>query len=59
MTTSKTPVKNKELWVTLDNMLQVLNNQCEVKFVKVKGHAGNKWNEKCDKLANEAMDGVL
>ena len=59
MTASKTPVKNKELWVTLDNMLQVLNDQCEVKFVKVKGHAGNKWNEVCDKLANEAMDNLI
>lgn len=56
ITASKTPVKNKELWVTLDNMLQVLNSQCKVKFIKVKGHNGDKWNEKCDQLANEAMN---
>lgn len=58
MTASKTPVKNKELWVTLDGMLQALKTQCVVKFVKVKGHAGNKWNEECDRLANEAMNEI-
>lgn len=56
MTASKTPVKNKDLWILLDSMLEALKNQFEIEFVKVKGHAGNKWNEVCDKLANEAMD---
>ena len=56
MTASKTPVKNQELWVDLDNRLLFLKNYFDIKFVKVKGHAGNQWNEVCDQLANAAMD---
>lgn len=56
ITSSREPVKNRELWETLDNMLQQLQMCFDIEFVKVKGHAGNKWNEECDRLANEAMD---
>jgi len=56
VTASKTPVKNKELWQKLDRMLEATEEAFNVKFEKVKGHSGNKWNEKCDQLANEAMD---
>lgn len=55
-TANKTDVKNKELWQALDRMLTVLSNHFEIEFVKVKGHSGNLWNEKCDKLANQAID---
>ena len=57
-TANKKDVKNKELWQTLDNMIDGLKNFFDIKFVKVKGHAGNKWNEKCDQLANEAMNEI-
>ena len=50
MTAAKTPVKNKDLWVELDKLMGVH----QVKFVWVRGHAGNKWNEVCDKMAVEA-----
>jgi len=43
----KEPVANKELWEELINLTKLHN----VEFVKVKGHAGNKYNEICDKLA--------
>lgn len=43
----KKPVKNIELWQELDNLLQVH----DVKFVKVKGHADNEYNNRCDALA--------
>jgi len=56
VTASKTPVKNKELWQKLDRMLEATEEAFNVKFEKVKGHSGNKWYEKCDQLANEAMD---
>ena len=56
VTATKAPVKNKELWQMLDNMLESLNENFDIKFVKVKGHSGNKWNEECDRLANAAMD---
>lgn len=52
----KEPVKNKELWQELDNLLENLKLNFNVEFKKVRGHCGIEWNEKCDKLANEAMD---
>lgn len=50
-TASKTPVKNKELWLELDNYTLMLNPR----WVWVKGHAGNKYNEICDELARSAQ----
>lgn len=49
-TASKQPVKNKDLWETLDKLNQNLN----VNWVWVKGHAGFKYNEMCDNLATTA-----
>ena len=45
-------VLNRELW---EQLLSVMTEHKEVKFVWVKGHAGNKYNELCDKLAIEAI----
>ena len=41
------PVKNKDLWVKLDNSCQKL----KVNWKWVKAHAGNKYNNLVDKLA--------
>ncbi|WP_315121521.1 ribonuclease HI [uncultured Clostridium sp.] len=54
-TSSKEPVKNRELWESLIELL----NYHHVKFIKVKGHSDNEYNNRCDKLANEAMDEML
>lgn len=54
-TSSKEPVKNKELW---ESLIEVLKNH-KVKFIKVKGHSDNEYNNRCDALANEAMDELL
>lgn len=43
----KKPVKNIELWQELDKLLDVH----DVKFIKVKGHADNEYNNRCDALA--------
>lgn len=53
----KEPVKNRELWENLDRKIKFFEQDFNIEFVKVKGHSGNKWNEKCDELANSAMDG--
>ena len=45
-------VKNLELWEELIE----LTKKHKVSFIWVKGHADDVENEKCDKLANEAMD---
>ena len=47
------PVKNIDLW----KRLLEAKSQHQVKFIWVKGHAGNPGNERCDKLATLAADG--
>ena len=48
---SKEQVKNKELWQELYSLTKIH----VVKFYKVKGHADNKFNNRCDELAREAI----
>ncbi len=48
----KTP-ENIEIWKDLD---QLRNEFAKVHFSWVKGHAGHPQNERCDQLANEALD---
>lgn len=48
---SKEPVKNKELWQELYNLTKIH----EVEFIKVKGHADNEYNNRCDELARNAI----
>ena len=48
---SKEPVKNKELW----QELYELTKKHEVEFIKVKGHADNEYNNRCDELARNAI----
>lgn len=54
-TKQKEPIKNKDLWEQAFDCLHKLsrNNQ-KVVLVKIKGHAGNSFNELCDKLAKQA-----
>ena len=51
-TAKKTPVKNADLWRNLLELARIH----EVEWVKVKGHAGNPGNERCDALGKLAMD---
>lgn len=48
----KDEVKNIDLW---EELIKLINIH-KVKFNWVKGHNDNIENERCDKLANEAMD---
>jgi ribonuclease HI len=48
----KQPVENSDLW----KRLLRLNEIHRVTWVKVKGHAGNPGNERCDQLAREAIE---
>lgn len=50
-TASKKPVENQDLWMALLE----LTNRHEVTFLKVKGHSDNEFNNRCDKLAREAI----
>ena len=51
-TSAKKPVKNKDLWVKLDEVISRHN----VKWNWVKGHANNKYNEKADSLARKYIE---
>ena len=46
-TSGKEPVKNKEIWQELYNLTKIH----KVKFIKVKGHSDNEFNNRCDELA--------
>ncbi len=48
---NKEEVKNKELWQELINLTKVH----KVTFHKVKGHADNEYNNRCDELARNAI----
>ena len=50
-TAKKQPVKNKELWVTLDNLV----SEHDITWKWIKGHSGHPENERADELANEAI----
>jgi ribonuclease HI len=54
-TADKKPVKNDDLWKTLD----VLANQHEIEWIWVRGHDGNDGNERADSLANEGVAAFL
>ena len=51
MSANKKPIKNKDLWVTLNT----LSKDRVVDWKWVKAHAGNKYNEIADRLATEAI----
>ena len=46
-TAGNEPVKNKELWQELYELTKIH----DVTFNKVKGHADNEFNNRCDELA--------
>ncbi len=47
----KEPVANKDLWEQL--LEQMKRNRVVIE--KVKGHSGDRWNERCDELARAAI----
>jgi ribonuclease HI len=42
--------KNQDLWIRFLKIYNLHN----IKFIWVKGHSNNKYNDRCDKLANNA-----
>ena len=51
-TSSNKNIKNKDLWLKLDNLLTIGS----IKFYFVKGHSGNIYNERADKLAKYGIE---
>ena len=54
-TADKKPVKNADLWQTLDQL--AAGHKIEWRWVK--GHAGHPENERADQLANRGVESVL
>ena len=52
MTKAKKPVKNQDLWQSLDGLIATHT----VRFHWVRGHSGHPENERCDRLAVAARD---
>ena len=51
-TANKKQVKNQDLWKELYEQLE----KHKIHWNKVKGHADNKYNNRCDELARKAID---
>ncbi|MCZ6616636.1 MAG: ribonuclease HI [Gammaproteobacteria bacterium] len=51
-TAQKKPVKNRDLWEALDEL--VVHHEIEWRWVK--GHSGHPENERVDQAANDAID---
>jgi len=54
-TADRKPVKNRDLWEQLD----ALAAEHDLEWHWVQGHAGVPGNERCDQLANAAIDALL
>ena len=54
-TADKKPVKNADLWQTLDQLAK----EHKIEWRWVKGHAGHPENERADMLANRGVESVL
>jgi ribonuclease HI len=50
-TAAKKPVKNKDLWIRLQELSRKINPE----WRWIKGHAGNHFNEACDSLVQKAI----
>ena len=48
---NKKDVKNVDLWEELIKLMEIH----KITFIKVKGHADNEFNNRCDKLATSAI----
>ncbi len=54
-TAARAPVKNQDLWQQLDELAA----SHDLEWHWVKGHSGVPGNERCDQLANAAIDALL
>jgi ribonuclease HI len=50
-TSGKDPVKNRDLWQRLDE----LAGRFSIRWAWVKGHAGDEFNERCDRMTQTAI----
>ncbi len=51
LNSKKQPVENRDLW----EQLLALSQKHEIEWIKVKGHADDEMNNRCDRLARDAV----
>ena len=56
MSKTGTKIKNIDLWTQLYDLLQETN--CNINFIKIKGHSGNLLNEEVDKIAKQMSKNI-
>ena len=54
-TSDKTPVKNQDLWEELDSLAK----EFSITWEWVRGHSGNEYNERCDRMTQQAIASLL
>jgi len=54
-TSTKEPVKNQDLWQALDE----LSSRLSMEWCWVKGHAGHEYNERCDRMTQDAISSLV
>ena len=54
-TSDKKPVKNQDLWMELDSLAE----EFSIAWEWVRGHAGNEYNEMCDRMTQEAIEDII
>jgi len=50
-TTKRGPVRNKPMWEKLEELAENI----DIDWIWVKGHSDNKYNNRCDELASQAV----
>lgn len=59
-TKQKNDVKNVDLWMKIDDILHKYKSKnVKIRFTKIKGHAGEEFNEICDEMAKLAIEKLL
>lgn len=48
--------RNNKITINYHEMMKELMKKIDIKFIKVKGHSGNKYNDRADYLAKKALD---
>jgi ribonuclease HI len=51
LTSGKKPVKNRDLWQALSRQIE----RHDVRWRWLRGHSGDRWNERADRLATAAI----
>jgi len=51
LNSTRKPVENRDLWEQLLSLISLY----KVRFIKVTGHSGNKFNERADELARQGI----